>query len=366
MQFMKTRRFIFSGCVLATLILPACGSKPEVPEEEKTYVLPDSLKKTIEFDTVKATKVFNSLTLTGEVTFDEDRVVKIFPVVSGSVSDIKVVLGDYVKKNQVLAEVRSSEMAGYSNDFSTAQSNLQIAKKSLDAANDMYKSGLASQRDQLAAQESFNQATSSLEKAKRVLSLNGGSMTGDYTVRSPIEGFVVEKQVTNNTLLRTDNNNSLFTISDLHSVWVLANVYESNIASVKMGDSVNVTTLSYPGKVFRGKVDKLMNVLDPTNKVMKLRVVLSNPGYLLKPEMFASVVVNSSENKNMISVSSRALIFDHSQYYVLIYKSASDITIRPVQVANTVGNVTFISGGLAEGETVIGTQALLIYQELNS
>ena len=366
MQFMKTQRFIFSGCVLVALALPACTNKPDAPEENKAYVLPDSLAKTIEFDTVKASKVFNSLSLTGEVTFDEDRVVKIFPVVSGSVSDIKVVLGDYVKKGQVLAEVRSAEMAGYSNDFSTAQSNVQIAKKSLDATNDMYKSGLASQRDLLAAQEAFNQANSSFEKAKRVLSLNGGSMTGDYTVRSPIDGFVVEKQITNNTLLRTDNSNSLFTISDLHTVWILANVYESNIASVKMGDSVNVTTLSYPGKIFRGKVDKLMNVLDPTNKVMKLRVVLSNPGYLLKPEMFASVVVNSSENKNMISIPSRSLIFDHSQYYVLIYKSPSDITIRPVHVANAVGNTTFISDGLTEGEILIGTQALLIYQELNS
>src|SRR5947209_1675867 len=124
MQFMKTQRVLISACVLAALSCAACHDKPEAPEENKAYVLPDSLAKTIEFDTVKSTKVFNSLTLTGEVTFDEDRVVKIFPVVSGSVSDIKVVLGDYVKKGQVLAEVRSAEMAGYSNDYSTAESNV--------------------------------------------------------------------------------------------------------------------------------------------------------------------------------------------------------------------------------------------------
>ncbi|HEY4156135.1 MAG TPA: efflux RND transporter periplasmic adaptor subunit, partial [Puia sp.] len=138
------------------------------------------------------------------------------------------------------------------------------------------------------------------------------------------------------------------------------------ITSVKSGDSVQVTTLSYPGKIFRGKIDKILNVLDPTNKVMKLRIVLPNPGYLLKPEMFASVLVRNTENKKMISIPSRALIFDHSQYYVLIYKSPSDITIRPVQVMNTVGDQSFISGGLTQGEKLIGTQALLIYQELNS
>jgi cobalt-zinc-cadmium efflux system membrane fusion protein len=146
----------------------------------------------------------------------------------------------------------------------------------------------------------------------------------------------------------------------------MANVYESNIANVKMGDSVQVTTLSYPGKIFHGKVDRIMNVLDPSNKVMKLRIVLANPGYLLKPEMFASVVVRNTENKKMISIPFRDLIFDHSQYYVLVYKSPSDISIRPVQVMNTVGDCSFISEGLTEGEKLIGTQPLLIYQELNS
>ena len=167
-------------------------------------------------------------------------------------------------------------------------------------------------------------------------------------------------------MIRSDNATGLFTISDLKNVWVMANVYESNISFVKTGDSVNITTLSYPGKIFRGKIDKIMNVLDPSNKVMKLRIILSNPGYLLKPEMFASVVVNTTENKRELSIPSRTLIFDHSQYYVLVYKSPTEITIRPVQVSSTVGDRSYISEGLTEGEHLIGTQALLIYQELNS
>ena len=91
--------------------------------------------------------------------------------------------GDYVKEGQVLAVIRSSEMAGYSNDYQTAKSNVDIAKKTLDATDDMFKSGLASQRDLLAAQEGYNQAISAFEKAKRILNLNGGSMSGEYTVR---------------------------------------------------------------------------------------------------------------------------------------------------------------------------------------
>ena len=357
--------FVSALCLLICGI-SSCNSSAPQAEEKKGYVLPDSLLKTLEIDTVTNSRVLNSLTLTGKVDFNEDNVIKIFPVISGLVSEIKVMAGDYVKKGQVLALIRSSEMAGYSNDYITAKSNVDIAKKTLDATNDMFKSGLASQRDQLSAEEGYNQAVSAFEKAKRVLNLNGGSMTGEYSVVSPIDGFVVERLVNNNMMIRSDNATSLFTISDLKNVWVMANVYESNISFVKTGDSVSISTLSYPGKVFHGKVDKIMNVLDPSNKVMKLRIVLANPGYLLKPEMFASVVVSSTDNKRLISIRSRDLIFDHSQYYVLVYKSPSDITIRPVQVLNTVGDQSYISDGLTEGEHLIGSQALLIYQELNS
>ncbi len=360
------KAILFITLSVSVLGFTSCKDKPEAEEEKKGYVMPDSLLKTIEIDTVTNSRIFNTLTLTGKVDFNEDNVIKIFPTISGQVSDIKIMTGDYVKQGQVLAVMRSSDMAGYSNDFETAKSNVEIAKKSLDATNDMYKSGLASQRDLLTAQENYNQALSAFEKSKRVLNLNGGSLTGEYVVKSPINGFVVDRQVNNNMMIRSDNATGLFTISDLKNVWVMANVYESNISYVKMGDSVNITTLSYPGKVFRGRIDRIMNVLDPSNKVMKLRIVLANPGYLLKPEMFASVVVNTTENKKMISIPSRALIFDHSQYYVLVYKSPSDITIRPVQVLNTVGERSFISEGLSEGEHLIGTQALLIYQELNS
>jgi membrane fusion protein, heavy metal efflux system len=205
-----------------------------------------------------------------------------------------------------------------------------------------------------------------LERVNRVLKLNGGSTTGEYILKAPISGFVVEKTVNNNSTIRTDNSGSLFTISDLKNIWVWANVYESNISDIHMGSDVDVTTVSYPGKAFSGKVDKVMNVLDPTNKVMKVRVSLDNPGYLLKPQMFASVTVINKEDKQALCVSSGALIFDHSQNYVLVYKSNSDVRITPVQIINTVGDKTYISSGVQQGDKVITSQALLIYDALNS
>jgi cobalt-zinc-cadmium efflux system membrane fusion protein len=347
--------------------MAGCKDGAGAPSEQKQkYVLPDSLARTIVIDSVSNARVVNSITLTGKIASNDDNVVKIYPLVSGTVRDIKAMLGDYVQKGQTLAVIRSSEMAGYSNDIVTAESNLSVTRKNLEATLDMYKSGLASARDSLSAVAAYDQAKASLEKARRVIRNNGGAMDGEYAVLAPISGFIVEKLATNNMAIRSDNGNNLFTISDLKNVWVLANVYESSIPLIAAGDSVNVTTLSYPGKIFRGKVDKVMNVLDPTNKVMKVRIVLPNPGYLLKPEMFANVTLNNTENKRMLCVPSNALIFDNSQYYVLVYKGPADITIRPVEVSGTAGDKTYISNGLSEGEKVIGSQALLIYQDLNS
>lgn len=360
---------LFLCCCLAAsaLIMQGCGTEEKkAPTDKEKYVIPDSLMQTLSVDTVKVSQLVNAITLTGKVDFNEDNVIPVYSMVSGNVQDIKVLLGDYVQAGQVLAKVRSSEMAGYSNDLTNAEGNLRVAEKNLDKTKDMYKSGLASLTDSLNAEVAVQQARSELGRVNRVLSINGGSTEGEYIVRAPISGFIVQKGATNNMAIRADNTTSLFTISDLKNVWIQANVYESNISLIHLGDNVDVTTLAYPGKIFKGKIDKVLNVLDPTSKVMKLRVVLPNPDYALKPEMYASITVTNKENKRALSIPSQALIFDHSQYYVLVYNNRSDVKITPVQVINTVGDRTFIAAGVNDGDKVIASQAILIYNALNS
>ena len=319
LNFVNPMSFVLLGALLVTMFT-AC----EHPEEKPTpasdhYTLPDSLAKTLNFDFVKKCPMVNAITLTGKIAFNNDNVVKIFPMVSGNITGVNVALGDYVHAGQDLGVIRSSEMAGYSRDLINAETNLQVTKRALDAQQDLFKSGLASQTDVITAQANYDQATSELSRSKEVLSINGaGGTQGQTEIKAPISGFVVEKFVTNNQVIRTDNGTNLYTISDLNNVWILANVYESNVNSVHMGDSASITTLSYPGKIFRGKVDKIANVLDPANKVMNVRVVLPNPGFLLKPEMFASVTISNKTDQESLCVPSGALVFDNSQYYVLV------------------------------------------------
>lgn len=349
-----------------SILFFSCKPNHSQIEEKQKFVISDSLLKTLQIDSITMCPLINTITLTGKVSFNEDKIVRIFPMVSGNITNVNVQLGDQVHRGQTLGIIRSSEMAGYSNDLITSKTNLLIAKKNLDASEDMYKSGLLSQKDFMTAQELYKQSESQLKRSNEVLQINGGNTQGQFLVKAPISGFVVEKFINNNMTIRPDNANSLFTISDLSNVWILANVYESNINQVHLGDSVQITSLSYPGRIFRGKVDKILNVLDPTNKVMKIRVELPNPDYALKPEMFASVTVVNKTNKESLCVPSQSLIFDHSQYYILVYNSPSDVKIIPVQVINTNAGRSYITGALKVGDKIISSNVVLIYGSLNS
>jgi cobalt-zinc-cadmium efflux system membrane fusion protein len=343
----------------------SCDNKEKKPEADKGYVIPDTIMQALKVDTVGMSQLVNAITLTGKVGTNDDNVVPVFSLVSGNVQEIKVNLGDFVSAGQTLAVVRSQEMAQYSSDLLNAQTNFSIAQKNLEKTIDMFHSGLASVPDSLSAVVQLQQAKAEIDRVNRVLKINGGNTEGDFVVKAPINGFIVQKGATNNMTIRGDNSTSLFTISDLKNVWIQANVYESNISLIHQGENVDITTLAYPGKVFKGRIDKVMNVLDPTSKVMKVRVVLPNPDYLLKPEMYASITVSDKENKECLSIPSSAVIFDHSQNYVLVFHSKSDVKITPVTVISTLGDKTFVSG-VNEGDKVVASQAILIYNALNS
>jgi cobalt-zinc-cadmium efflux system membrane fusion protein len=359
------------GClslIAGLFLLQACNTNAEkkTSDDRQPYIIPDSLLKTLKFDSVRNGELINAITLTGQVDFNQDKQVNIFSLVSGNIQDIKVQLGDYVNAGQGLAIVKSSEMAGYSNNLIVAETNVTATRKQLDATQSLYKSGLASVLDVTNAQTNYDQAVAQVAMVKRILRINGNDTSGNYIIRTPIQGFLVQKFATNAQAIRPDNSNPLFTISDLKDVWVWANVYESNVDKIHLGDNVDVSTLSFPGRVFKGKVDKIMHVLDPNSRVMKVRVVIDNPDYALRPLMFASVTATNTQHQQAIYVPLSALIFDHSQYYVLLYHGQGKANITPVQKVSAYGDKVYLNDGVKPGDVVISKDALQIYDQLNN
>jgi cobalt-zinc-cadmium efflux system membrane fusion protein len=367
-MFSRFTKLSVYGILLSGMVIGfvSCSHKEAAPAEQSGYIIPDTVLKTLLIDTVKMANMTNSIRFNGVVDFNTDKVANIFPLVTGNVQDIKVQLGDYVKAGQVLGVVKSAEVANLNSTLTTAETNVKLNASLLARQQDMAKSGLASQVDVTTAKVNYEQAVAAKTAAEKVLSINGNNQNGEYIIKSPIDGFVVQKNVTNGMAIRSDNSTSLFTVSDLKEVWVQANVYEANINSVHQGDNVDVTTITNPDRMYTGKIDKIMNTLDPTNRVMKIRVVLPNTDYSLKPQMFATVTVSNDLDRQAISVPLGALVFDHSQYYVLVYKSAKDVEIRSVDIISENAKTAYIKAGVTPGEMVIGSNAILIYGALNN
>lgn len=349
------------------LFLTACKEKKEETVQKKSVCITDSLAKIIRIDTAKTTNMQDELTLSGEVSFDDNRVVKVFPFSSGQVSDVRVSLGDKVSRGQVLAVMRSADVAGNYTDLSATKSDLSIAKRQLAQTEYLYKNGISSERDYTEAKENYNKAIAANSKIQEQLNINGRGNTsanGQYVIKAPEGGYIVEKAVTSGSFIRSDNAASMFTISDMKDVWIWANVFESDISKVKNGYAAKVSTLAYPGKFFTGKVNEVSSVLDPDNKVMKVKITLPNPNMLLKPEMFTSVIITNNEATKSVTVPASAIIFNDSKNYVVVYQSKCNMQVREVTVIKTVNDVSYISAGLKAGEMLVSKNQLLLYDAL--
>jgi membrane fusion protein, heavy metal efflux system len=346
----------------------SCGnSHTDEKKELKKYCLTDSLFKTITLDTVKTEKVLGELNLSGKVSFDEVKMVKVYPLASGRVLEVKVTLGDYVKAGQLLALVKSADVAGISSDAITAKNDLAIAKKNMEVADDLYKSGLASEKDYLTAKSEYGKALGTFNKSSEILKIYAspeGNISG-YYIKAPISGFIVEKKITEGMEIRSDAGDNIFTISDLGDVWVLANVYETDIAKIQLGYDADVRALSYSDKVFKGKIDKVFNVLNPETKVMNVRVVLDNPDYLLKPGMFARTTIHYSENQKMLSIPSASVIFDSNKNWVVRLHDKCTIDLLPVNIYKQLNGRTYIKeGSIQENDRIVTKHGLFIYNAL--
>ncbi len=350
--------------IVALLSIQSCN-----PEESKTpdakFKLTETLSKGKELAEVTLKTVESELMLTGKISFNEDKVARVFPLAGGFVRDLNVELGDYIKKGEIMAIIRSPEIAGFAREGSAALSQVHVAEKNAQVAVELYKSGNISEVELINAQKDLDNAKGELLRIQAVLDMYSAGSGAVYPIKSPVSGIVVQKNIALNMELRTEDISPVFIVGDLDDVWVMANIYESDITKIKEGYEAEITTIPYPDKIFRGKIDKVFSLMDAESKVVKARVTLKNPNFELKPEMFANVKVSYREPVKKLTVPSTALIFDKSRYFIMVYLADDNIETREVVVYKDNGKIAYIESGLKEGEKVMTKYQLLVYDALN-
>ncbi|NML58798.1 efflux RND transporter periplasmic adaptor subunit [Chryseobacterium cheonjiense] len=350
------------------VLLFSCSKKQEAQQAQakKGFELSNTMLHSISLAKVEKKYIEDDYNFYGKISADKNSYIDVYPLVGGNVLSVNVELGDYVRKGQVLATIRSTEMAEVQKDVSDARTDLVVAQNNLRVAKEMYEGKLNTERDVLEAKSELQKAQDQMQRANAVSTVYNVKKGNIYSVVAPISGYIVQKNINKDMQLRSDRSENIFDVANTTNVWAIMNVNESDIDKISLGMKAQVSTLSYPDKVFDGKIDKIFKIIDPETNAMQARVVLDNQSGLLIPDSKATIKVSSSENTTALTVPSKAVIFDDNRSFVIIYKSRTDVKIREIKVLKQVGDVTYVSEGLSEGEQVVTNNQLLIYRSLNS
>lgn len=347
-----------------TLLFIACNHKP-IEENATAFVMSETMFNKCKFYKTISEDVKNEIRFFGKIEADNNKTAQIFSPVGGLVTSINIGLGDYVKEGDVLAIVQSSEIATLQKEKLNAINDLAIAEKNLSVAKDLFTGKLNSEKDVIAAEKELEKVKAELTRINDVYAIYKVKKGSAFPITAPIGGFVTSKKININEMLRADENEPLFSIANTREIWAVAYVSESNISQIEEDYEVSVKTLAFPDTIYKGKIEKIYNLIDANTKSMKFRVRLPNNDFKLKPDMNCTVGVHFSENKNLIAIPSSAVIFDKGKNWVMVFKDKANIETRQIEIYKQYKDKTYIQLGLKENETIISENGLLIYDALN-
>ncbi len=341
------------------------GSSSATPQ---LFTIPADQMSHVQVLTVEPSTLTRTLRLTGTVAYNAFKTTPVISQVGGPVSRILVAPGDRVKMNQPMLEVSSPDYAQLLDGYLKASDAYRLADRFYQRAQDLYAHHANSQADLEQAESNRAQAKADLnaaEQGMRILGIKNPEdlaktpSTAQIPVLAPIAGEVVERMVSPGQLMQAGQTQA-FTISDLSTVWVLANVYQADLQYVKSGDDVVVQTDAYP-ESFHGKISYVSPALDPNTRTLQARIVVDNPGEKLKRDMYCTVTVTAGVMKNATAVPNAAVMRDdNNQPYVYALVGDSQFARREVVPGEIQGNQTQIVKGISAGDKIVGNGSLFL------
>ena len=362
---MKNMKIQLLALTILSISLGACSTK-QVEDSNKQEEFAPAFLSSIE--TIKAVSEVRkeTLTLTGQVEYDSDKVINYSPLIGGTVGKVYFSLGDKVQKGQKLLDIHSTELSELQSEQTSLLADIKVAERELKSAREMFEDKMLSEMELIEAEAKLKQLEAALGKTKSDMRLYGSDKGhGVFSLTAPMSGYVVAKEISSGSTIAAEGD-PIFTIADLSTVWVVLNVYASNLQLVKEGMNVSFTTLSYPDEVFEGTISFLSHVFDPEDKVLKARIVISNKDLKLKPGMSAVVNLKKDTDKACIAVPTEALIFDSNKYYAVVKDSSGNFQSRKLSLAGHNKDLTYVESGLSEGEEIVVSNQLLIHSKLNN
>jgi cobalt-zinc-cadmium efflux system membrane fusion protein len=372
--------FAVTGCSGAHAQDPSAG----LPPAAKVVPFGDAALFTVDhaeqFPLAAATEhpTTSELVVTGTVTPDVSKQVPVPSLATGRIMEIDARLGDQVTKGQLLFKVRSNDIAGAYSTYRQAVKNEQLAvdnerlaKIQLTRAQTLFDNGAVpksafeiAENAEIGTQTALEDARIVTETAKEQLGLMGvdpDHPSGIVSVYSPVAGTVTDQQITNQSGVQSYSTPTPFTVSDLSSVWVVCDVYENDLAGVRIGDTADITLNAFPDRKFKGRVSNILPNLDPNIRTGKVRIEVQNPG-IMKVAMFVTATFRGQTTEMHTVVPASAVLHMHDRDFV--YVPAPGNKFRRVEVVGgdllpSNVNLQEIKSGLAPGQQLV-TNALVM------
>jgi cobalt-zinc-cadmium efflux system membrane fusion protein len=322
----------------------------------------------LRIETAAATPLPMAEALNGRLALDENRTVRISSPIAGRVLKLLAEPGDRVARDAVLLQADAPDLAAADADWRKAQADQVRKKLAFERASKLLEHEVVPQKDVEAADADYRQAVAeSRRTALRMKSLHAsGSENGSFSLRTPLAGVVIERQVTPGMELRPDLPNPLFVVSDPARLWLLVDVPERSLALVKPGQKVSLETDAYPDTRFAATVEKVGYALDPATRRVQVRCTVENPDGRLRPEMYARVSFLSDSGRSAIAVPNAGLVTEGVNTYAFVEASPGVFQKRQVGLALRGRETSHVDSGLKAGERIVVEGALLLNAEMAS
>ncbi len=343
-----------------------CAPKAEAPPPQPVNVtLTSAQLQHIQIYTVAPASFGGTVEATGVVDFDNDQATSVLAPFSGPVSRLLVSPGDKVAKGQPLATVDSPDFAAALTGYGKALSAARTARQIADTDKDLLAHNGIAQREAEQAETDATGAEADRDAALQALlsldvdpqtvkALQAGQPVShiEGVIRAPIAGTVAEKLITPGQLLQAGTTPA-FTVADLSKVWVMAQIPDSDLASVQVGDPVDVTTGASAGQL-GGTVDNVSALVDPDTRSVIARVVVANPGELLKKQMYVRVLIHSRQQSTGLLVPVSAILRDDENLpFVYDVQADGSFARRHVTLGERNGDQYAIDDGLQAGDRIV-------------
>jgi len=366
---MKNKYFLVA--LLAALGAPITGCSPKVEAPQaateglKNVTLTEAQRGNLHLYPVAPATFHKVIDATGVVDFDNDQATGVLAPFSGPVSRLLVSLGQQVKKGEPLAAVDSPDFAAAIDAYRKALATARTDRKLADLDKDLIEHHGIAQREATQAETDAVNAESDRDAAllalvslsvspEAIKDIQEGRPVShvEAMIRAPIAGTVVEKLITPGELLQAGTT-SAFTVADLSRVWVMAQIFGSDLGEVRVGDSAAVET-GVGSKSFSGKVDNIAALVDPDTRAVAVRIVVEIPGDLLKKQMYVHVQIRASEESTgLLAPVSAILRDDENLPFVYVAVSDGSFARQHVTLSYRTGDQYEISSGLKAGDRIV-------------